>query len=193
MKPVRAPVRLSLGNGDSGMLTIGSIKGKIFFFQKPKAWRAREPQVLSRVYVWCYWTLRSAERQGKGSQDNPRTPWPWCFDRAEEWPQAGGSEQAGRGGSRAERMVSNSTPEFEDGTESQREDGSESQTQFMCSHGWLEEVQWAIQVRTWATSGYCFVWVAAELKKQEFSREEEQPLAEAETTIKGHKSPGSSV
>lgn len=36
MKPVRAPVRLSLGNGDSGMLTIGSIKGKIFFSRNQK-------------------------------------------------------------------------------------------------------------------------------------------------------------
>lgn len=32
----------------------------------------------------------------------------------------------------------------------------------------------------------------AGLKKQEFSREEEQLLEEAETEIKGHRSPGSS-
>lgn len=36
VKPVRATVCLSLGNGDSGMLTVGSIKGKIFFPRNQK-------------------------------------------------------------------------------------------------------------------------------------------------------------
>lgn len=34
VKPVRATVYLSLSNGDSGMLTVGSIKGEIFFLSR---------------------------------------------------------------------------------------------------------------------------------------------------------------
>lgn len=41
VKPVRATVCLSLSNGDSGMLTVGSIKGEMFFFSGTKSMKGK--------------------------------------------------------------------------------------------------------------------------------------------------------